>query len=214
MRGLIYKDIAVLRKQLSTLLLFVVVYGGFCVAGVFDFSIIGALIAVFGLTIPMSSVAMDDTAHWDRYAVATPAGRRGVVGGKYLFTLLVILVSTLVGTAVMVLLSLAGLTDTPPVELAGISLSCGTVTLLLDAILLPFLLKYGAEKARMISMITFVVIFGGAILLGGLANNGAALPQIPGWLVTALPVVFGLVSLGAFALSFAVALGIYNRKEF
>lgn len=214
MKGLLYKDIVVLKKQISTLLLFVLVYGGFCVAGVFDFSIIGALIAVFGLTIPMSSVALDDTSHWDRYAAATPAGRKGIVAGKYLFTLLVILVSSLAGTAVMVLLSLAGLTDTPPIELVGISLSCGTVTLLLDAILLPFLLKYGAEKARIISMITFVIIFGGAILLGGLMNNGAAMPQLPDWLVTALPAVFGLISVGGFALSFAISLGIYNRKEF
>ena len=214
MKGLLYKDVVVLKKQISTLLVFVVIYGGFCVSGVFDFSIIGALIAVFGLTIPMSSVALDDTAHWDRYAAATPAGRKGIVAGKYLFTLLVILVSSLVGTAVMVLLSLAGLTDTPPDELVGIALSCGTVTLLLDAILLPFLLKYGAEKARIVSMITFVVIFGGVILLGGLANKGMELPQLPGWLVTALPVVFGLVSVGGFAVSFAVSLGIYDRKEF
>ena len=77
MTGLIYKDIVALRKQLSTLLLFLVVYGGFCVTGVFDFSILGALVAVFGLTIPVSSVALDDAAHWDRYAVATPAGRPG-----------------------------------------------------------------------------------------------------------------------------------------
>lgn len=214
MKGLLYKDVVVLKKQISTLLVFVVIYGGFCVSGVFDFSIIGALIAVFGLTIPMSSVALDDTAHWDRYAAATPAGRKGIVAGKYLFTLLVILVSSLVGTAAMLGLSLAALTDTPPAELVTIALSCATVTLLLDAILLPFLLKYGAEKARVISMITFVVIFGGVILLGGLANKGMELPQLPDWMVSALPVVFGLVSVGGFAVSFAVSLGIYDRKEF
>lgn len=214
MKGLLYKDIVVLKKQICTLLLFVVVYGGFCVTGVFDFSIIGALIAVFGLTIPMSSVAMDDLAHWDRYAAATPAGRRGIVAGKYLFTLLVILVSGLAGTALMLGLSLTGLSPTPPAELAGITLSCAAVTLLLDAILLPFLLKYGAEKARVISMLTFVIIFGSIVLMGGLANNGVNMPRLPGWLVTALPILFGLVSAGGFALSFAVSLGVYNRKEF
>lgn len=214
MKGLLYKDIVVLRKQISTLLVFVLVYGGFCVAGVFDFSIIGALIAVFGLTIPMSSVALDDTSHWDRYAAATPAGRKGIAAGKYLFTLLVILVSGLAGTAIMLVLSVVGLTDSPFQELTVVTASCASVTLLLDAILLPFMLKYGAEKARLISMITFVVIFGSVVLLGGLANNGANMPQLPGWLVTALPVVFGLASVGGFVLSFAVSLGIYNRKEF
>lgn len=214
MKGLLYKDVVVLKKQVCTLLVFVVVYGGFCVTGVFDFSIIGVLIAVFGLTIPMSSVALDDTAHWDRYAAATPAGRKGIVAGKYLFTLLVILVSGAVGAVVMLGMSAIGLINDPPQELGIVVLSCATVTLLLDAVILPFLLKYGAEKARVVSMITFVLIFGSIVLLGGLANKGMELPQLPDWMVSALPVVFGLVSVGGFAVSFAVSLGIYDRKEF
>lgn len=214
MKGLLYKDIVVLKKQISTLLIFVVVYGGFCVAGVFDFSIIGVLVSVFGLTIPMSSVALDDAAHWDRYAAATPAGRKGIVAGKYLFTLLVILVSGLAGTAIMLGMSATGLIDNPPQELVVVILSCAAVTLLLDAVILPFLLKYGAEKVRIVSMITFVLIFGSIVLLGGLANNGVNMPQLPGWLAAALPAVFALVSVGGFALSFAVSLGIYDRKEF
>lgn len=214
MKGLLYKDIVVLKKQISTLLVFVMVYGGFCMAGVFDFSIIGVLVSVFGLTIPMSSVALDDAAHWDRYAAATPAGRKGIVAGKYLFTLLVILVSGLAGTAIMLGMSATGLIDNPPQELVVVILSCAAVTLLLDAVILPFLLKYGAEKARIVSMITFVLIFGSIVLLGGLANNGVNMPQLPGWLAAALPAVFALVSVGGFALSFAVSLGIYDRKEF
>ena len=214
MTGLIYKDIVALRKQLSTLLLFLVVYGGFCVTGVFDFSILGALVAVFGLTIPVSSVALDDAAHWDRYAVATPAGRRGVVAGKYVFTLLVIVVSVAVAAGLMVCLSLAGLTETTLDDLVLIALSCGVLTLVLDAIILPFLLKYGAEKARVISMITFVVIFGGAVLLGGLAKDQITLPQPPAWLLTALPVLLGLLAIGSYLISYFIAQGIYAQKEF
>ena len=214
MKGLLYKDIVVLRKQISTLLLFVLVYGGFCVTGVFDFSIIGVLIAVFGLTIPMSSVALDDASHWDRYAAATPAGRKGIVAGKYLFTLLVILVSGLAGIAIMLVLSLTGLTDSSFQELIAVTASCAAAALLLDAVLLPFLLKYGAERARVISMVTFVAIFGGFALLGGLASHGVRLPQFPGWLTAALPVAFALTSAAAYLISFAISLGIYQRKEF
>lgn len=214
MSGLLYKDIVVLRKQVSTLLLFLLVYGGFCVTGIFDFTIIGTLISVFGLTIPMSAVALDDAAHWDRYAVATPAGRQGVVRGKYLFTLLVILVSGLVGGAVMALLALTGLTQEPPAALAMVVVSCVAMTLLLDAILLPFMLKYGAEKARLISILTFVILFGSIVLLGGLMNRGGALPQLPQWLGTALPGLFVLLAVGGYLVSYFIAQGIYQRKEF
>ena len=62
MIGLIYKDIMALKKQLSILIVFIFVYGGLCLVGAFDFSILGALIAVFGLTVPMSSVTLDEAA--------------------------------------------------------------------------------------------------------------------------------------------------------
>ena len=41
-------------------------------------------VALIGLFLPMSSIGYDDQARWEKFAVATPAGRRGVVAGKYL----------------------------------------------------------------------------------------------------------------------------------
>ncbi|HIS64693.1 MAG TPA: ABC-2 transporter permease [Candidatus Avoscillospira avistercoris] len=214
MIGLVYKDCMTLKKQLTTLLMFLLAYGALTVAGVFDVSILGALVTVMGMTIPMSSVALDDAARWDRYAVATPAGRRGVVAGKYVFTALVIVVSSIFAVLLMVGLSLAGLSKQTLTENLVVALSCAAVTLLLNAVILPFLLKYGAEKARVISMTVFVVIFGGALLLENLWDNGMVLPEIPAGLVQALPVLFCSLAVGAFVVSYVISLGIYNRKEF
>ena len=214
MIGLVYKDCMTLKKQLTTLLMFLLAYGALTVAGVFDVSILGALVTVMGMTIPMSSVALDDAARWDRYAVATPAGRRGVVAGKYVFTALVIVVSSIFAVLLMVGLSLAGLSKQTLAENLVVALSCAAVTLLLNAVILPFLLKYGAEKARVISMTVFVVIFGGALLLENLWDNGMVLPEIPAGLVQALPVLFCSLAVGAFVVSYVISLGIYNRKEF
>lgn len=214
MIGLIYKDCMTLRKQLTTLLLFLLVYGGLTVAGVFDISILGALVAVMGISIPMSSVAMDDMARWDRYAVATPAGRRGVVSGKYVFTLLVIVGSTVVAGLLMAGLSLTGLSDQPLGETIWIAASCAAMTLLMNAFALPFQLKYGAEKARAISMVLFFVIFGGAMLLGNADQWGVQLPVLSDRLVQAMPVLFGILAVGAFIVSYFISLGIYDRKEF
>lgn len=214
MIGLVYKDCMTLKKQLTTLLMFLLAYGALTVAGVFDVSILGALVTVMGMTIPMSSVALDDAARWDRYAVATPAGRRGVVAGKYVFTALVIVVSSIFAVLLMVGLSLAGLSKQTLTENLVVALSCAAVTLLLNAVILPFLLKYGAEKARVISMTVFVVIFGGALLLENLWDNGMVLPEIPAGLVQALPVLFCSLAVDAFVVSYFISLGIYNRKEF
>lgn len=214
MIGLIYKDCMTLKKQLTTLLLFLLAYGALTVAGVFDVSILGVLVAVMGMTIPMSSVALDDAARWDRYAIATPAGRRGVVAGKYVFTALVVAVSSVIAVGLTAALSLAGLTRQPLEENVVVALSCAAVTLLLNAIILPFLLKYGAEKARAISMTVFVVIFGGAMIVGNLDHWGITPPTISQDFLQALPVLVGVVTIGAFVISFFISLGIYNRKEF
>ena len=63
-------------------------------------------------------------------------------------------------------------------------------------------------------MITFVVIFGGAILLGGGLSSGAPLPTVPEWVLTALPVLLVILAAGGYGVSYAVAQGIYARKEF
>ena len=214
MKGLIYKDFVLLRKQLSTYLVFLIVYGGFCIAGVFPISILVALVAVIGLTVPLSSVATDDAIRWDRYAVSTPVSRRGIVAGKYLFAVLIILLSSVVTLALMLALLATGLADAPLEEVAFSIPACALLTLLLNAVTLPFLLKYGAEKARAVSMVLFVSIFGGSVLVGGLASRGVALPQPPDWLLLSGPVLLAALSVAAYLISFAVSLGIYERKEF
>ena len=214
MKGLIYKDFVMLRKQLTTYLVFLIVYGGFCIAGVFPTSILVALVAVVGLTVPLSSVATDDATHWDRYAVSTPVSRRGIVAGKYLFAVLVILLGAVVTAVLMLLFWSFGMADASLEELLSMVAACIFLTLLLNAVTLPFLLKYGAEKARMISMVLFVSIFGGSILVGGLISRGLELPRFPDWVLLSGPVLLAVFCVAAYLVSYLISLDIYRKKEF
>ena len=81
MIGLVYKDLMVLKKHLRYYMIFLVVYGGMTAAGMGP-GILGAVICIVGMILPMSSIAYDEQARWDKYAAATPAGRAGIVGGK------------------------------------------------------------------------------------------------------------------------------------
>lgn len=214
MKGLIYKDFVMLRKQLTTYLVFLIVYGGFCIAGVFPTSILVALVAVVGLTVPLSSVATDDATHWDRYAVSTPVSRRGIVAGKYLFAVLVILLGAAVTAVLMLLFWSFGMADASLEELLSMVAACIFLTLLLNAVTLPFLLKYGAEKARMISMVLFVSIFGGSILVGGLISRGLELPRFPDWVLLSGPILLAVFCVAAYLVSYLISLNIYRKKEF
>lgn len=211
MIGMVYKDFMVLRKQLGYYLAFFVLYGVLAFAGVFDSSIFAALIVVIGIMLPMSSVGYDDQAHWAKFAASTPAGRRGVVGGKYLFALLGTLACAVPVVAVMSVMLLTGLMEGELTVFLLTAAACAGTSLLINAVLLPLLLKYGSEKSRIIMIVLFAAIFGGSMLLARLASGGG-LPAIPAWVANALPVVLVLAAAGAFVISYFISLGIYEKK--
>ena len=214
MTGLLYKDFLALKGHLSTYVVFFVIYGGLCAAGVFSPSVLGGMVVLISIITPMTTVTSDDISRWNRFAIATPACRRGVVAGKYLFTLLMVLLSTAVVSLLMVALSPTGRLDAPLGEVLLAVLACGGIALLMNAVVLPLLLKFGAEKARMISMALFLVVFGGFALVGLAAGNGFTLPAPPAWLIAALPGLLALLAVGGFVLSYFIAQAVYAKKEF
>lgn len=215
MFGLVLKDFLVARKNILYYFGFLVVYGVLAVMGVFPYSVLTGLVVLVGLMLPMSSFAYDDQARWEKFAAVTPAGRRGVVGEKYLFALLCTLsAAVLVGTALTVM-ALLGTVDAEvwwePLAAVG---ACACVTLLLDSVFLPFLLKFGSEKARVLSMLVFVIVFGSMGLLAFLVEHGFHLPALPPVFVTLAPILFVAATAAALAVSYGISLGIYGKKEF
>lgn len=212
MTGMVYKDFCVLRKQAAYYLLFLVVYAALVAAGAFPSGILAGLVVVTGMMLPMSSFSYDDQARWDKYASSTPAGRGGVVGGKYLFAVAATLAASVVAFLAYQILTLLGISGDTMTEAAFAVLACAAATLVLNAVILPLLFKFGAEKSRVISMVLFVAVFGGCIALGSLLEN-ASLPPLPAWLLTALPGLLGLAGVGGFAVSYFISRGIYEKKE-
>ena len=215
MTGLIYKDFLALKGHLSTYVVFFVIYGGLCIAGVFSPSVLAGMVVLISIITPMTTVTSDDISRWNRFAVASPACRRGVVAGKYLFTLLMVLLSTVVVAVLLGLLSLSGESGEEPLpEMLLATLACGGIALLMNGVTLPLLLKFGAEKARLVSMALFLLVFGSVALLGLAMDNGFVLPALPAWLAAALPGLLAIVSVGGFALSYCISQAVYAKKEF
>lgn len=215
MLGLVLKDFLVGRKNILYYFGFLVIYGVLSAAGVFPYSILAGLVALVGLMLPMSSFAYDDQARWEKFAAATPAGRRGVVRGKYLFALLCTAGASVLVAAILTVMSVLGTVEAEvwwePLAVVG---ACACVTLLLDSIFLPFLLKYGSEKARMLSMLVFATVFGSMALLAFLVERGWHFPALPPVFVTLAPILFVAATIAALAGSYGIAQRIYRKKEF
>ena len=213
MMGFVYKDFFLLRRQISYIAILFLLYTVLSAAGVFGSYILPAIVVIMGMVFPMSSFSYDEQARWDKFAAATPVGRKGVVAGRYLFALLLILISSAIVAALQLLLSLSGLVEQPISELLLPVLACAVVALLMDAIFLPLLFRFGAEKARILGMILFVVIFAGCAGAGFLAGGAQQSPSLS---VHALLLAIAVAAAAATAAcwtSYCLSQRIYAKKE-
>jgi ABC-2 type transport system permease protein len=111
MYGLIWKDFLVLRKTLRLYVLFLLGYLGMALLGIFDLTFVTTFCVVILMILPISAFSYDEFARWDRYARTLPLSSRQIVGGRYLFVLLLLLVVAAIGAVSAVLLSLTGSAD-------------------------------------------------------------------------------------------------------
>lgn len=212
MMGMVYKDFLIQRKQLGYYIAFFLIYTGLVVMDIMPPAIMYSMTILIGMMVPMSTFAYDDLARWNKYAAATPAGRRGIVAGKYIFSLL----SVLAAAVFSALLVVAVLTVRPELGAADEMLMgllvCTLLPIVIDAVILPVFIKFGAEKSRLISVLIFVAVFGGSMLLGQLAGALEGI-SVPDWFILALPGLLVLLTVGGYVISYFIARGIFERKE-
>lgn len=212
MMGFIYKDFMVMRKQMIYILFLLAVYTGLSATNAVGPTILPAIVVIVGLLYPLNAFAYDEQARWDKFAAATPAGRRGMVAARYLFVILLLAAASVLVTALLVVVRLAGLIDKPWGELLLPVPACGVVGLAMNAVTLPILYKFGPEKSRIISMIIFGLIFASCFGIGWLATErGLTLPS--GATLLGLFLGFILLAVVGFAGSFFLSLRIFSRKE-
>lgn len=213
MSGLVIKDFMVLRKQGKSYLLILGLYALLTIMGVFNYSVMSSMMVVLVMMLPMATFSYDDLARWDKYAAAMPVGRAGIVKAKYITTLLITGGSALLCLVLNTVVAAARLEDASFGALNLTLLACLGVGVLINAVILPMMFKYGAEKARGMSMgvmlVLFILIFGLSALL---AETGLE-SLIPEAVMLWSPVILVLFAAAALALSYRLSLRIYRRKE-
>lgn len=214
MSGLIVKDFLVLRKTFKSYLLIIGLYAALSAMGMFNISFVAAFISVMVMLLPISAFAYDEQAGWDRCAMSLPLGRRRVVTARYLFILLMALVSAAGGAAVSVIMAIAKTEDM--VEMLATILTTVGLGLVVSAILLPLCYKLGAERARpYLYFVLFVPMV--AIFLAyrmGFHVDASALDRMsPGALLGFFALIpFG--GLAVIAVSWLISCRVAEKKEF
>lgn len=153
MTALILKDIATLKK---TLLLTITICIALAVYGIYENVIF--MIPLICVMIPLILTAIafgyDTKSKFEQFAFSMPIKKSSFVLSKLFFAF----VFGLVGSVCLFVLFIVK-NEMSIDNIVFISLITLVASVLMSAIQLPFILKYGAEKGRLIMVITYFAIF-------------------------------------------------------
>lgn len=165
MKGLLLKDFYTAGNYKRSFFLLAAMVVIFIFAGMTTGSYIFLVLILMSTTIVNGNFSYDESARWDRFACALPLKRSTIVAARYLFALLFMLALVLAGGLLLVIAAVVrGQTETLPVSLVGI-LAASLFSLFSMSITLPASYKLGPEKARIINIISYAVLFGAYALV-------------------------------------------------
>lgn len=196
MRGLLRKDWYLIWKMAWAYVLMIVCFE---IGALFrtDVNFIGVYPFILTGMLPMTLLTSDETNGFLSYLQATPVSRAAYVTERYLFHALCLGALLLLTASARLLLRTPG---------TGDLLSVGvTLGLLIPALILPFPLRFGVEKGRMVHLIVAGAVTA-AVIVYGTTLQATALPQPPRWIPCA-------AALALYAASWRLSIRLYEKRE-
>ncbi len=146
MKGLIIKDLTVLKSSLKTVFIIVAVFAFMGVKS--GSAYMTTFASVYAAILPMTCMAYDERCRFNRYAVAMPISPRDIALSKYITGLI------LAAAATAIALVIALFTKAPIGETAAGSM---LIPVFYHTFMLPVMFKYGVEKSRLMVLIGVVI---------------------------------------------------------
>lgn len=218
--GLITKDLLQLKSYRKTLIIFILI---FVFSGIAQETTkgVGVMIAVmltlgFGM-FGMATFNYDEQSKADRYILTFPLTKKEILISKYILIISATIIGAVVGIIASSLLvfiidkQLPDLYDYINVALGGI-LGVG----LIEAIQIPCVYKWGAEKGRIQMFIVAAIIMlliGGIFLMIQNANVNIPVNNILKMINGFLPIILILGTLIIYYISYKVTYRIYKNRE-
>ena len=202
MLGMIKKDIFMIRNNLKTLLLAIIIYFFYTMMFDMDMSFI---LPFMIMMICISTFSYDDYNNWHSFATTLPKGKTNIVKSKYITTISLTIIATIISIICSFIISNFKTT----VNFSGYLFAI----FILVSILFPFLFKYGAEKGRIVMFILGMGVVAVFILLKKVINI-----SIPTNIITFFDsyglIIFLVLSIIFISISYLISKKIYLKKEF
>lgn len=161
MKGLILKDLLILKNQMKNLLFILVLFIFISFANK-DFSFISFLIPFYIVMLIISTFSYDEFNHWDTFCNTLPFNKKDIVKAKYLLFVGAIIGALLIG---IIISGISIMLYKNIILLEAISAvigEVGAISILLS-LMIPFIYKYGVQKGRTMLMTSIIGI---SLILG------------------------------------------------
>jgi len=217
MRGLIIKDIFILKKNVKIFVVLIVLYVFMSFASN-DTSFFNSVITMLFAILILNLYAFDDAAKWDSFALTLPISKDNIVQEKYLMMLLLTMTGSAVCSIFTIISNITRKSDSifHGFEIIGIG---AVVVIIFYSIILPAITKLGVEKARIIIFAIYLIPF--VIFMALKKMQGDIKLPIPGTLLKLVDlliknifVVLSLTAVIALLVSYEISIRIYRKKEF
>ncbi len=209
MLGFIKKDLLMIKSNIKIFVILLIIYVFMTFQGQMDLSF---LLPFMSVMIMISTFSYDTFNKWDAYAVTLPNGRKNSVMGKYIATIILIEITTIIITILSFTISYAKTKIIDFENIIGTILGSLFATILLQSFMYPAMYKFGPEKAR---IGIFVVVFGVAIIGGTVAKYVDLSPMIKmlDSIGTYWMIVFPVTMILMLYISYKASERIYFKKE-
>ena len=202
MKALLRKDFYVLVTTFKTVLLIWMAFPLAAIVSPQNASFILYVGLVAG-TLSSTLISYEEREKWPLFAGTLPLSRKQVITERYLFTLIMIVISTIIGAFVLLTYVIRGYGEyaSPALLIQNFATS-----LVMPSLLLPITYRFGIEKGRYVVMFLVIFMALGSQQLSFLFsdNNGLA-----GFIVPAML----LGSLALFVASYFLSIKWYVNKE-
>lgn len=165
MRGLLVKDLCLLGTQKRFFVL-VLAMGALLTFAGQDITFVMGYMTMVLVLFAGSTISYDEMNHGMEFLLTLPVNRKQYVQGKYLFMIILTAVSLAVSSLYGLAADIIGNVTVNFAEMVENGIFIAVMLMAFTSIFLMLILKYGAEKAR----IVVAIIFGVGIFIGWLSK--------------------------------------------
>ena len=216
MKGLIIKDLCVLKNQMKTLLLLLAFFVIFSIINE-DATFILFLIPFYMIMILITTFNYDEFNKWDSYCNSLPLSRKEIVKSKYILfnaTSLIVLILGIIASFIIPNFIENTTFESLFASIIGVAFGICLVI----SLLIPFYYKFGSSKGRIMLFLCIVIL---ALLIGmitsldifnnkELMNLLNSLNNLSLGMITLLLIILTSIVM---SISYYISVRIYKNKE-